>query len=101
MGQNLIIFGKNTGQLIGSTLVKKGRQVVLFEKLDGFGIPQHLILNPRIKNIRIHYKDEIYKATTGRFMDKGIPYHKEGYEPQFILPRNQFTKVNHKQTELI
>lgn len=101
MAQDMWIFGKNTGKLIGSTLIKQGRQVQLMKIFDGFGIPQHIALNPRVKNVRIHYQGSIYKTTTGRFIDKGIPYHKRGYEPQFILPRNRFEVVNSKQQELV
>jgi len=97
----MIISGKNTGDLIGSTLVKSGRQVVKFHAMDGFGLPRHLINNPRVKNIRLHYQGLVYKTTAEMYRTKGIPYHRPPYEPQLVLPRNLFNVVDSNQTELI
>ena len=97
-----MISGKDTGRIVGSTYIKSGRQVVLMKIFDGFGVSRHMLTNPRIKNIRIHYNGLVYKASSATYLLKGIPYtDKSGrYEPQVILPRNQFDVVNADQTEL-
>lgn len=98
--QRMVVNGKYVGNLIGSTLVKRGRQVVRMYSMDGYGVSQHLCLHPRIKHIRLEVDGRVYKASTGRFIEKGIPYHKQGYEPQWILPRHMFEVVDARQTSL-
>lgn len=100
MAQDMVIGGKRTGKLIGSTLVKKGRQVVKFHAMDGFGLSRHLINNPRVKRIRLEYNGMTYKTTRENWLKHGIPYHRPPYEPQIVLPRQYFEIVNNKQEEL-
>lgn len=97
----LVINGKNTGNLIGSTLTKKGRQVVKFHAFDGFGLARHLLNNPRIKQIRLLYNGKIYKSSADNWLANGIPYHKPPYEPQIILTMNHFEVVDKNQLSLM
>lgn len=93
----LVVKGKTVGNLVGTTLVKTGKQVVKFHIYDGFGVAQHLILDPRVEKIRLHYGNKIYKASVGDFINHGIAYHKPLYEPQFILPIKFFTVMDAQQ----
>lgn len=97
----LRVQGKVVGDLIGTTLVKKGKQVVKFHVLNGFGIPQWQALDHRIEKIRLYYGDKVYKARVGDFIKYGIPYHKYPYEAQFVLPLRHFEVVDSKQLSLI
>jgi len=99
--QKMTVSGKVVGDLDGSTLIKRGKQVVKMYEMDGYGIPQHLALNPRIKKIELHTDDKILTARVGAFIENGIPYHRPPYEPQFILPVNYFAVRDKHQAELI
>ena len=96
----LVISGKYTGDLIGSTLTKRGRQVVLFRAMDGFGLAKHLITNPRVKHIRLEYKGRLYKTTADQWLRHGIPFWRPPYEPQLILPRRYFDIIDNRQEML-
>lgn len=72
-------------------LVKKGKQVVLYEIYDGFGIPLSVLRI--VKSIEIHYKGTVYNAPASAFEEHGIT---EKYmdERQKILPRKYWHKDN-------
>jgi hypothetical protein len=97
----LRVQGKIVGTLVGKTLVKRGRQVVKFHAIDGFGIPQWQAMDRRIERIRLHYAGKVYKARVGDFIENGVPYHKPPYEPQFVLPLKYFEVVDSRQESLI
>lgn len=97
----LIINGRYTGDLIGSTLNKKGRQVVKFHAFDGFGMPRHVLTNPRVKQIRLSYNNKIYKSSSENWLKHGIPYHKPPYEPQLVLTMQHFNVVDKEQLSLM
>lgn len=93
--------GRIVGDLVGSTLVKRGRQVQMMNIMGGFGIPQAQVLDMRIEKFRLHYGGKVYKARVGDFINSGIPYHRPPYEPQFILPLKYFECLDDKQTNLL
>lgn len=67
------------------TLVKRGKQVVLFRLHDGFGVGLD-VLN-QVNAVEVHYHGETYTATRADFRKHGIIADYQGYETQFILPR--------------
>lgn len=87
----LVINGKKVGELRGGTLVKRGKQVVLFNTFDGFGQSVNVLDNPQVKDFELHYQGRVYKASVLTYKSHGIPYIRHGYEPQLILPRKYFT----------
>jgi hypothetical protein len=69
-------------------LTKKGKQAVLYEILDGFGIPVEVL--KKVKTIEIHHKGVVYSARIEDFKKHGIrKVFTENYvsEVQLVLPR--------------
>lgn len=100
MGETLRVNGKLVGELEGTTLIKRGKQVVRMHTMDGYGVSQSLVLDPRIEKIELHSDDKIYVAPVGMLIEKGIPYHRQPYEPQFILPTGYWSVRDRHQTEI-
>lgn len=77
-------------------LIKTGKQVVLYDKYDGFGIPVDVLRV--VKGVEIHYKGVVYHASVEDFKKHGIPetYDKGIFdkEEQYILPRKYWKVVN-------
>lgn len=83
-------------------LIKKGKQVVLFENYDGFGVPIKVL--EKIRGVEIHYKGKVYIATTDTFYNNGIEHTFQDpsnyrQEKQLILPRKFWDAPD--QTRLI
>lgn len=87
---------KTAGELIGDTLLKRGKQVVLFRIYDGFAVSNSHLNMPELKRIRIEYEGSVYKATKDQFLKHGIP-HKFGNEQQLVLPRRYFDNTNQER----
>jgi hypothetical protein len=85
------VSGKIIGTLEGDTLVKKGKQVMLMRIFDGFGIPVTVFDDERVRYIEVHYKNKVYRVFTGEYRRHGIPFHREPYEAQLVLPRRYFS----------
>lgn len=52
-------------------------------------------------NVEVHYRGKIYRAPVEKFLTSGIHYYRPSFEPQYILPRKQFTVEDPKQLKLI
>lgn len=97
---NVYINGKSAGEIQGTTLLKRGKQVILFRNFDGFGIAEKILKDYPIEKIVIVYNNISYETTSERFLEKGIKYHKPPFEPQIILPRSYFQVIDKKQISL-
>jgi len=86
------------GMISNRTLVKKGKQVVLMYRMDGFGVGLNLLKSGAFDQVKIHYQGKVYKADVEAYRLKGIPYQKDGYEEQIILPRRYFTVTENVET---
>lgn len=78
---------KTPGSIVGKTLVKRGKQVVLMRKMDGFGVSLTALKSGSFTMVECHYLEKIYHATVDDFATKGIMYERPPYEKQVILPR--------------
>lgn len=85
-------FHNGMGEIKNRTLSKKGKQVVLMYRMDGFGIALDLLKSGAFDKIEIHYQGKVYSTDVETYRIKGIPYQKEGFEQQIILPRRYFTQ---------
>ena len=95
------VEGKVVGNLNSEgTLVKKGRQVMLFNIFDGFGIPDSVLQDPAVERIEVHYAQKVYRASYHDFLEHGVPYHRRPFEPQTILPRKFWNGGVPKQPQL-
>lgn len=97
----LIVSGRYIGDLDGTTLTKKGRQVVKMHVMDGFGLPKALVNHARVTKVRLHYKGRIYQTTTEMYRRRGIPYHRPPYEAQVVLPVEYFQVIDARQASLL
>lgn len=84
------MFQNGFGTITNRTLVKKGKQVVLMYRMDGFGVGLELLKSGAFDEVKIHYQGKVYKADVETYRIKGIPYQKDGFEKQVILPRRYF-----------
>lgn len=75
------------GSISGKTLVKRGKQVILMRKMDGFGVSLEFLKSKSFDAVEVHYDDKIYHANVDDFATKGILYERPPYEKQVILPR--------------
>lgn len=71
-------------------LTKTGKQVVLYEVYDGFGIPVRVL--DLVSSVEIHYENEVYNATPADFEKHGVEHTFTDpktlrREEQLILPR--------------
>lgn len=96
----LMIDGKIVGELKDGDLIKRGKQVVLFRRYDGFGFSRKIIDTPEIKQIRVEYQDKTYTTTPMMFVTRGIPY-SNGDDKQLILPRKWWAVKDDDQQTLL
>lgn len=75
------------GTIVGKSLIKRGKQVVLMRKMDGFGVSLSALKSQNFDRVEVHYLEKIYHATVDDFATKGIMYERPPYEKQVILPR--------------
>lgn len=68
------------GTILNRTLIKKGKQVVLMYRMDGFGVGLNLLKSGAFDEVKIHYQGKVYRADVEKYRLQGIPYQKEGYE---------------------
>lgn len=80
------------GKITNRTLVKKGKQVVLMYRMDGFGVGLDVLKSGAFDEVKIHYQGKVYNADVETYRLYGIPYQREGFEKQIILPRRYFTQ---------
>jgi hypothetical protein len=75
------------GTISNKTLIKRGKQVILMRKMDGFGVSLSSLKFHSFDQVEIHYLDKMYHATVDDFATKGIMYERPPFEKQVILPR--------------
>ena len=90
--------GKVIGDLHGKTLIKRGRQVILFRVFDGFGISKDVL--DLVNKIVCHYEGKVYTADVEDFWEKGIEYDFAG-DKQLVLPRKFWAYQDKDQLSLI
>lgn len=96
----LMIDGKIVGELKDGVLVKKGRQVVLFRRYDGFGFTQKIVDTPGIQKILVNYNGVEYITSPAVLSAHGIRYDNHG-EEQIVLPRKWWGTQNEEQLPLL
>lgn len=90
--------GKIIGDIESRVLVKKGKQVVLFKKYNGFAFS--IATLGLFDTVYIHYGGNVYRATRMQIEHNGIP-HSYGYDTQLVLPLSYFEIVSDKQSRLL
>lgn len=61
-------------------------------RMDGFGIGLELLKSGAFDKVSVHYQGRVYEADVETYRIEGIPYQKDGFEKQIILPRRYFTQ---------
>lgn len=84
---------RTPGILRDGTLIKQGKQVVLFKIYDGFAIPKEVAELPEVDRVQVHYEGDVYSAPIETFFNYGIP-HKYKDEEQLVLSRKWWLRHN-------
>ena len=82
---------KKWGTITNKTLVKKGKQVVLFYRDDAFGVSLEALKSGSFDRVKLHYQGKVYSADVETFRLEGTPYQRDGFEKQILLERKRFT----------
>lgn len=98
-----MIDGKVAAYREGDTVWKKGKQVMLFRNLDGFGFSQSLILDETIEWVKLKYEGLVYTVNRSTFLSEGTMYTnpQPPHDAQVILPRKFWLKTDPNQPSLL
>ena len=86
------------GTVIEGILVKRNRQVQMFNRYQGFGVALEDL--KQVDGVQLHYKGQILYASSKKFLEEGIAHEFKG-EHQRILNIKKFEVIEDKQERLL
>ena len=90
---------RTIGELEDGVLTKKGRQVMMFYKHNGFGMSDSVFNQHPVEVVRVHYRGDVYEAGRDDFLTRGIAHNYQG-DAQHILPLPFWNKIDSNQLKL-